>query len=522
MMDKATLKAVLMGLSVLGALVAAGAVIVLIRAPEDHAPALPETASGEHSVGGGGKDSSPSETASITNTPGVEGKETATPDAAPPESSPPEIDDPPNAAELEDLQFIADQKGISLQEAIDRYGWRDNFSLAASRIREAAPETFAGAEIVDGANAWIAFTGHPPEEALDIIDIFAGSHSGVTVEVRTDKSFTQAEISDAVSAVYYALLEAQGVRISHTRFNRDTAQMESRVMLESATSETTVDDLRAIATERLIAVTRPDILDNISLSVVLVDRHPYGVVDGPVLSSPPSSELISTGMEAIVSGTVVLDENTGCLYLGRGDSGSPVIWPSGASWQMDPPAVKLQGHVVELGMYVHGGGGTMSYEWVKRLAGSAVADAVKACAEHADARSILWFNIDSQVDVIDDPVLTSPPPPWEGAWDELKARIEGILIFDESSGCLYLGIGDKRYPVVWPAGASWQADPPAVELQGQQFEPGVSVYGEGGILKTEQAKDLAGTAVGGKASGCARPNDDIAVFNAGSEVSVVP
>ena len=449
-MEKAKLKTVLTGLLVLGALVAAGAVIVLIRAPGNVTPSLPETAYSDHAVGGGGEDSSPSETVPSTSTPRIEREETATP----PESSPPEIDDPPNAAELEDLQFIADQKGMSLQEAIDRYGWRDNFSLAASRIREAAPETFAGAEIVDGANAWIAFTGRPPKEALDIIDIFTGSHSGVSVEVRTSQSVTHAEISDAVPAVHYALLDAEGVRIAHTTFNRDTAQMESRVMLESETSETTLDDLRAIATKRLIAVTRPDILDSISLSVVLVDRHPYGVVDGPVLSSPPSSELISTGMEAIVSGTVVLDENTGCLYLGGGNHGSPVIWPSGASWQSDPPAVKLQGHVVELGMYVHGGGDTMSYEWVKRLAGAAVADTAQTCAEHVDARNILWFNIDSEVDVIDGPVLTSPLPPWEGTWDELEARIEGILAFDESSGCLYLETGDNRYPVVWPAGAS--------------------------------------------------------------------
>ena len=405
MMDKATLKAVLMGLSVLGALVAAGAVIVLIRAPGDVTPALPVTAGGEHAAGGGGEDSSPLATVPSTSTPAVDGEETATPNAAPPESSPPEIDDPPNAAELEDLQFIADQRGISLQEAIDRYGWHDNFSLAASRIREAYPETFAGAEIVDGANAWIAFTGNPPREALDIIDIFAGSHSGVTVEIRTDKSFTQAEISDAVPAIHYALLNAQGVRIAHTTFNRDTAQMESRVMLESEDTGTTLDDLRAIATERLIAVTRPDILDSISLSVVLVESQPFGVVDGPVLTSPPPSQLIWTGMDAVVSGTVVYEESTGCLYLGSNpEYRSPVIWPSGASWQPDPPAVKLQGQVIELGMNVHGGGGSMSYEWVKRLAGAAAADAAKACAEHADPTDltirISFFNIGSDVELV--------------------------------------------------------------------------------------------------------------------------
>ena len=516
MMSMARLKPVLTGLFVLGALVAAGAVIVLIRAP-----ALPETAGSDSHVGGSNEDSSRSETVPSTSTPGVEREETATAEAAPTESSPPEIDDPPSPAELEDLQFIADQKGISLQEAIERYAWRDNFSLAASRIRDAAPETFAGAEIVDGANAWIAFTGNPPKEALDIIDIFTGSHSGVAVEVRTDKSVTQAEISNAIPAVHYALIYADGVRIAHATFNSDTAQIESRVMLESADSDTTLDDLLAIATERLIAVTRPDILDSISLSVVLVERQPYGVVDGPVLTSPPSSALIWTGMEAIVGGTVVFDENTGCLYL---EGRAPVIWPSGASWQADPPAVKLQGQVIELGMYVHGAGGSMSYEWVKRLAGAAVADAAKACADHVDARDIRWFNIDSDVDVppIYGPVLASPPPPWEGTWDELTARIEGTLLFDESSGCLYLERGNNRYPVVWPAGAFWQADPPAVKIQGQLFEPGVSVYGEGGILKKERVRDLAGLAVGDKASRCAGPNDDIAVFNAGSEVGVAP
>ena len=74
---------------------------------------------------------------------------------------PPQIDDLPSDTELIDLQAVADQYGISLQEAIDQYAWRDNFSLAVSKIREAAPATFAGAEIVDGAHAWVAFHGNP-------------------------------------------------------------------------------------------------------------------------------------------------------------------------------------------------------------------------------------------------------------------------------------------------------------------------------------------------------------------------
>ena len=89
-----------------------------------------------------------------------------------------EIGDPPSDAELQDLQFIADRDGISLQEAIDRYAWHDNFSKMASTIREVAPQDFAGAEIVGPRHARIAFAGQPPKAALDILDIFRNSHSG--------------------------------------------------------------------------------------------------------------------------------------------------------------------------------------------------------------------------------------------------------------------------------------------------------------------------------------------------------
>ena len=40
------------------------------------------------------------------------------------------------------------------------------------------------------------------------------------------------------------------------------------VVLESTASDSVLDDLRTIAEKRLIEVTRPDILDSISISVV--------------------------------------------------------------------------------------------------------------------------------------------------------------------------------------------------------------------------------------------------------------
>ena len=263
MKDYVNVKVLLIGLSMLGVSITAAVVVVVILATGNDEPALSEATSIDRSVGAKDEESSRSETGLITNAPGAGGKE-----SAPPEASPPEIDDPPNSAELSDLQAIADRKGISLQEAINRYGWNDNFALTVSRIRAAAPGTFAGAEIVDGAHAWIAFTGHPPKAALDILELFRSSHSGVSVEVRTDLGFSEAELEEAIPAVHYAVLKASGVLDASTSFDSAKGQIRTIVVLDDTVSDSRLDGLRTIATKRLIDMTRPDILDSITISVV--------------------------------------------------------------------------------------------------------------------------------------------------------------------------------------------------------------------------------------------------------------
>lgn len=94
-----------------------------------------------------------------------------------PEMGPPQIDDPLGAAELEDLRSIADREGISLQEAINRYGWHNNFSLAVSGIRREFPEDFTRSEIVGAAKAWVGFAGSAPEGALELLERFASSRA---------------------------------------------------------------------------------------------------------------------------------------------------------------------------------------------------------------------------------------------------------------------------------------------------------------------------------------------------------
>lgn len=191
----------------------------------------------------------------------------------------PGIDDAPSAMELGDLQFIASQKGISLQEAIDRHGWNDNFALAVSKIREAAPAAFTGAEIVDGDNAWVGFASSAPQAALDIINSFRDSHSGVSVAVRADQGFTENELKSAIKAVHYAMFETAEVADAITSFDSATGKITTVVVLATGASESVIDNLRAVAATKLTDATRDDIVNSITTSVNRSDQEVLGGED---------------------------------------------------------------------------------------------------------------------------------------------------------------------------------------------------------------------------------------------------
>lgn len=180
----------------------------------------------------------------------------------------PQIDDPISEAELEDLEALASQLGLSLEATIARYAWNDNFALTVSKIREACPDAFAGAEIVDAGRVWVGFAGSVPEGAPDIIDRFTSSHGSVAVEVRADIGFTELEIEAAIATVHYAVFERAEVRDAYTSFDFETGEIETVVVLESGVADSILDDLLAGAIADLIDADAAGILDSITVSVV--------------------------------------------------------------------------------------------------------------------------------------------------------------------------------------------------------------------------------------------------------------
>ena len=189
----------------------------------------------------------------------------------------PKIGDAPNDAEMDDLRFVARQEGISVQEAIERYGWRDNFSLASSQIREAVPHAFAGAEIVDDNSAWVAFVADAPQEALDILNTFRNAHGGVSVQIRANAGISEEERGKAIETVHYAIYRSPEVRDAVTTFDSATGQIKSVVVLASGVPGSAIEELRAVAEAKLVAATRADILDSVSVVVV---RSRLGALGG--------------------------------------------------------------------------------------------------------------------------------------------------------------------------------------------------------------------------------------------------
>ena len=130
-------------------------------------------------------------------------------------------------AELDDLQFVATEMGITLQEAIARYSWNDDFSRIVSDIRDASPQDFAGAAITGDTEAWVAFAGQTPSAAQGILDTFGTNFPGVSVELRTDLGFAEQEIGNAIAGAHYAVLQSAGV-LDASQFLRPRQETDQR------------------------------------------------------------------------------------------------------------------------------------------------------------------------------------------------------------------------------------------------------------------------------------------------------
>lgn len=179
-----------------------------------------------------------------------------------------EIDCDPSPTELEDIEFIAEQDGIPLDEAIARHGWQGCFGAVTSYLDERYSDEYAGAAIVDdGRGAWIAFKGDVPEEAAALVEAIP-----VTVELIGGKGFSEAELNELLPAVYYDVSSHEDVVAASGSYDIETGV----ITINAQPVESLTDPAQR---ERLREMLRPNQPANTAITVEVVIVDELGGVD---------------------------------------------------------------------------------------------------------------------------------------------------------------------------------------------------------------------------------------------------
>lgn len=158
---------------------------------------------------------------------------------------PPQIEDPVSDAEMVDLRFIAQQEGISTGDAIERYGWNDNFSMAVDKIRQLHPGSFSGADIVSSNLATVSFKESIPDGVEDVMRDFALAAPSVEVRLRDNVGYSESEIVKAIEEVHYSTLTSQYVDDVVTFFDSEKLSIRSSIRAvkkDQATREVLIQD----------------------------------------------------------------------------------------------------------------------------------------------------------------------------------------------------------------------------------------------------------------------------------------
>ena len=184
-------------------------------------------------------------------------------------------------AELNDLQSIANQYGITLDESIARHAWRDDFSMMVTAIEDDDPDSVVDAASTSGSSAWIKFSGSISGNARKAIDKFKSENPHVAISLQTgkDPGFTRREADEAVVGAHFAVMAEDGVQDSVTYYDSDTIEIVVTVQMATPPSGEKLSSLEKAAERGAAEATRPDITDSLAISLSVV-QHDLSGTDG--------------------------------------------------------------------------------------------------------------------------------------------------------------------------------------------------------------------------------------------------
>jgi hypothetical protein len=131
-----------------------------------------------------------------------------------------------------------------------------------------------------------------------------------------------------------------------------------------------------------------------------------------------------------------------------------------------------------------------------------------------DSSSPPTSNVEAEMQsAVDGPVMRYPTLPVSD--DGMAAQVRGTLQLDGE--CLYVVVDEagERYPILWPAGTSWdEQNQSVIPSAGEPMPVGSAVSGGGGYLRVADVQRLAGSDAATVASSCVdNQYGEIAVVN---------
>ena len=184
-------------------------------------------------------------------------------------------------AELKDLQFMANTKGITLDEAIARYAWRDDFSMMVSAIEDDDPDSVVDAASTSGSSARIKFSGSISGNARNAIDKFKSENPAVELSLQTGRGqgLTGREVEEAVVGAHFAVMAEDGVQDSVTYYDGDANEIVVTIQMANPPSDEKLSSLEKTAERGAAEATRPDITDSLTISLSVVQHDLTGTDD---------------------------------------------------------------------------------------------------------------------------------------------------------------------------------------------------------------------------------------------------
>ncbi len=184
-------------------------------------------------------------------------------------------------AEVDDLETIAYQYGITLDESIARYAWRDDFSRMVTAIEHEDPDSVVDAGKTGRLSAWINFSGSISGNARNAIDKFKSENPHVKVSLQTgkDPGFTKREVEEAVVGAHLAVMAEVGVQDGVTYYDGDANEIVVTVQMATPPSDEKLSSLEKAAERGAADATRPDITDSLTISLSVV-QHDLSGTDG--------------------------------------------------------------------------------------------------------------------------------------------------------------------------------------------------------------------------------------------------